>query len=216
MKNSIKAIAATLVAAAAIAAPAQSHAVDFGIRAGLDVTSPGDIKSGITKTDLFKAGCGFHAGVVADIDLVSNFFIEPGLYLVYHTTGTDFDIADDDGMLLDTKADVSLRQFGLQIPVRFGYKFGLGVCDLKVFTGPSFGIGLSGKLTHAKEIGEDSNPYEDLLNRFNMGWNLGAGVVVSRFYIGADYTFGLNNRIQDADDISWRQGTFSVSIGYYL
>lgn len=89
MRKSIKTIAASLVVAIAALAPAQSHAIDFGIRAGLDVTVPGSIKSNGASVDMFKAGCGFHAGVVADIDLVSNLFLEPGMYLVYHNTGTD-------------------------------------------------------------------------------------------------------------------------------
>lgn len=89
MKKSIKTIAATLVVAIAALAPVRSHAIDFGIRAGLDVTVPGSIKSNGASVDMFKAGCGFHAGVVADIDLVSNLFLEPGMYLVYHNTGTD-------------------------------------------------------------------------------------------------------------------------------
>lgn len=215
MRKSIKAIAASVVVAIAALAPAQSHAIDFGVRAGLDVTVPGNVSAGIVSADLFKAGCGFHAGVVADINLVSNFYLEPGLYLVYHNTGTDIELADDEGLTHGIKADMALRQFGFQIPVRLGYSFNLGVCDLKLFTGPSFGIGLTGKIKNAGEVEIDSDPYEDFINRFNMGWNLGAGVVVSRFYIGADYTFGLNNRIKE-DGGSWKQGYFAVSIGYYL
>ncbi len=214
MKKSIKTIAASLVVAIAALAPVRSHAIDFGIRAGLDVTVPGSIKSNGASVDMFKAGCGFHAGVVADIDLVSNLFLEPGMYLVYHNTGTDIQ-ADIAGVITPVKADIALRQFGLQIPVRLGYNFNLGVCDLKLFTGPSFGIGLSGSWKNAKEFGIDSDPYDENITRFNMGWNLGAGVVVSRFYIGADYTFGLNDRNKD-DDGSWKQGCFAVSIGYYL
>ena len=213
MKKSIKTIAASLVAAIVALAPAQSHAIDFGIRAGLDVTVPGGIKSEGASIDMFKAGCGFHAGVVADIDLMSNLFLEPGMYLVYHNTGTD--IQADTELLPNVKADIALRQFGLQIPVRLGYNFNLGVCDLKLFTGPSFGIGLSGSWKNAKKFDIESNPYDEDINRFNMGWNLGAGVVVSRFYIGADYTFGLNDRYK-SDGSSWKQGCFAVSIGYYL
>lgn len=213
MKKSFKTIAASLVVAIAALAPAQSHAIDFGIRAGLDVSVPGGIKSEGASIDMFKAGCGFHAGVVADIDLMSNLFLEPGMYLVYHNTGTDIEALDSD--IFPVKADIALRQFGLQIPVRLGYNFNLGVCDLKLFTGPSFGIGLSGSWKNAKEFGLESNPYDEDINRFNMGWNLGAGVVVSRFYIGADYTFGLNDRAKDEGG-SWRQGCFAVSIGYYL
>lgn len=214
MKKSIKTIAASLVAAVAAFAPAQSYAIDFGVRAGLDVTVPGGVKSEGASVDVFKAGCGFHAGVVADIDLLSNLFLEPGMYLVYHNTGTDIQ-AGEDGILHNVKVDIALRQFGLQIPVRLGYNFDLGVCDLKLFTGPSFGIGLAGSWKNAKKFDMESNPYDEDINRFNMGWNLGAGVVVSRFYIGADYTFGLNDR-DKADGASWKQGCFAVSIGYYL
>ena len=192
MKKSIKTIAASLVVAIAAFAPVRSHAIDFGIRAGLDVTVPGGIKSNGASVDMFKAGCGFHAGVVADIDLVSNLFLEPGMYLVYHNTGTDIQSDAVDGIFSKVKADIALRQFGLQIPVRLGYNF-----------------------KNAKEFGIDSDPYNEEITRFNMGWNLGAGVVVSRFYIGADYTFGLNDRYKD-DDGSWKQGCFAVSIGYYL
>lgn len=215
MKKSIKAIAASLVAAIATLAPAQSQAIDFGIRAGLDVSVPGGIKYEGASVDLFKAGCGFHAGVVADIDLAQNFFLEPGMYLVYHNTGTDIQAADGE-LPMTVKADIALRQFGLQVPVRLGYRFDFNVCKLHLFTGPSFGLGLSGSVKNAKEFGMDSDPYNEGINRFNMGWNLGAGVVVSRFYIGADYTFGLNNRLTDSDGESWRQGTFALSIGYYL
>lgn len=212
MKKSIKTLATALVVAIAAAAPMQSHAIDFGIRAGLDVTTPGDLKTGGFKADLFKPGCGFHAGVVADIDLPSNLFFEPGMYLVYRTTGTDV-VTDDALFGKPVKADLSLRQFGLMIPLRLGYNIDLKVCDLRIFTGPSFGVGLSGKWHSG---GESQDAYEDEgLSRFNVGWNLGAGVKISRFYVGMDYTFGLNDRYK-ADESSWRQGTFAVSLGYYL
>lgn len=211
MKKSIKSIATALVVAIAAAAPMQSHAIDFGIRAGLDVTTPGDLKSGSLKTDLFKPGCGFHAGVVADIDLPSNLFFEPGMYLVYRTTGTDVD-AGIDFSGKTAKYDLSLRQFGLMIPLRLGYNFDLSVCDLRIFTGPSFGVGFTGKW-HSN--GDSKDAYDDDISRFNVGWNLGAGIKISRFYVGMDYTFGLNNR-DKVDGASWRQGTFAVSLGYYL
>lgn len=59
MKKSIKTIAASLVVAIAALAPVRSQAIDFGIRAGLDVTVPGSIKSNGASVDMFKAGCGF-------------------------------------------------------------------------------------------------------------------------------------------------------------
>ena len=207
MKKSLKTIVATLVAAIAAIAPAQSHAVEFGFRAGLDVTVPGELETaGGVKYDIFQAGTGFHAGVVADIYLPYNLFFEPGLNLVYHTNDIEFDKI--------TKNDLELRQVGLVLPLRFGYNIDLNTCDLQFFTGPSFGVGVYGKIADADEF---SDPYDEKginISRFNVGWNLGAGVKIDSFYIGAEYSFGLNNRYSGSG--TWRQSAFSLSLGYYL
>lgn len=93
----------------------------FGVRVGADITCPGNIKSGPLSIDMFGNGAGIEFGGIYNIPLVANLYIEPGVKLFYDTYPVD-DLVSGDGEL-GTEVDMSIRKFGMRIPVMFGYHF---------------------------------------------------------------------------------------------
>ena len=175
----------------------------FGARLSLDITCPGEAKDDHVSIDAFKSGVGVDGGVIYNIPFYRNFYFEPGLSLYYNTTGLDKDVFEVDG---------SLREFGFRVPFKFGYRFDFRPCSLFVFTGPEFECGLSGKI-HAKsgKVSESTDMY-DYFNRASLGWLFGAGLSVDNFYVQLEQKIGVTDRMKD--DGTWRNGRFSLSIGY--
>lgn len=180
----------------------------FGARLSLDVTCPGDAKAGKVSADIFNSGVGVDGGVIYNIPFYRSFYFEPGLSLYYNTTGVDIDSDQIDG---------SLREFGFRVPFKFGYRFDFRPCSLFVFTGPEFECGLSGKVhVSYREDGikysESEDMYDDGFNRASLGWLFGAGVSIDKFYLQLEQKVGVTDRMKD--DGKWRNGRFSLTLGY--
>ena len=141
-----------LVALGVVSASAQSYLVDnpanrayFGIRVGGEVTCPGKITGGPVGIKFFNNGGGVEFGGIYNIPVVANFYVEPGLKLYYNTYSVKKDWVDlfQDDIVLD---GVSVRKFGIRVPVMAGYHFDFTRdVRLHLFTGPELEVGFSGK-----------------------------------------------------------------------
>ncbi len=190
----------------------ENHAY-LGVRAGLDLTCPGNVKSDFVSVDLFNVGAGFDAGVIYNIPLWKNLYFEPGLKLYYSTMGVDVEAGDASGMY---PADVSVRRFGFRIPFRVGYRFDFDPVSVSVFTGPQLEIGLVGRTHYNTKVdghsaSDSENAFDDF-HRVNMGWQFGAGVNYGKWTVelcGAAGMLDLN-----PSDASFHQGNVCINLGY--
>lgn len=188
----------------------------FGVRVSGDIVCPGEVKSGGVSMDMFKVGGGFEAGVVYNLPIVANLYVEPGVKLFYDTYSVKKDILDIYEDYLDLKS-ISYRKFGMRIPVQLGYHFDFTEdINVSVFTGPELEIGFVNKC-HAKGAGysESVDAYGDdgSMNRVNVLWNVGAGITYDRYYFGVTGAIGMCNMI-DASNITFHESRVSLTLGY--
>ena len=219
MKKSFAVFAAA--ALCAVSANAQSsifnnpdnHAY-FGIRVAGEVTCPGDVSMDGVNVDFFKNGGGIEFGGIYNIPIVANFYVEPGLKLYYNTYASDVAIAGENAF--DTY-DLSVRKFGMRVPVMLGYHFDF-TRDIRayIFTGPEFEVGFTadGKLksglvsTSESLYGEDGG-----MNRFDALWGFGAAVSYSHYYLGISGAVGMCNMYSDSD-LKFHENRVSFTLGY--
>ncbi len=215
----------------------------FGLRASLDVTSPGDFTVSDYEDNLsisrsiFGGGAGFSIGGIYNLPVVANFYIEPGLSIYYNTmsikTGAMEDIIED---LEDAGGKLkchSIRQSGMRIPVMFGYHFDFTKnFNIAVYTGPVLNIGFSmDYYVKAKaqglEFKETGSMYkaeykdkEDRFNRCNADWRIGVGVNYKNFFGALSGDLGMTNAYKVAKDnkryysATYHQNLFQLTVGY--
>ena len=183
----------------------------FGVRAGLDISCPGDLKMNGIGVDAFGTGAGFSVGAIYNAPIVANFYIEPGLSFYYDTYSVNKDYMDEDVEI----TGASVRKAGMRIPVMAGYHFDFAKnLKLSVFTGPEFEIGFSAKM-HAESgsVSASESLYgDDGMKRFDMLWRFGAGLTINRCYVGVSGGIGMLDL--DGSDVSFHENVVSITLGY--
>lgn len=195
-----------------------ANAPYLGLRFGLDVTCPGSYSVGKTKLDLYGNGAGFHAGAVYNIPCWKNLYFEPGLLLYYNTMGSDL-TTDADG---NEDGHISVRRFGVRVPMVAGYRFDFEPVRISVSTGLQLDLGLWGRnyLTEdTLNTSESSSCYGDSgsLHRANLGWKFGVGAEWRNFVLELSGTVGMLNMAKGSDDgfkVSYHENLFQLSLGY--
>lgn len=188
----------------------------FGIRIGGEVTCPGNITVENVGVDAFKNGGGFEIGGIYNLPIAANFYLEPGLKFYYNTYSLKNEMLD--GIDEDiTISNMSIRKFGMRIPVMAGYHFDF-TNDVKVsvFTGPELEVGFSGK-GHIKGEGFDLSEsiYGDDggMKRVDLLWGIGAGVSYKHLYFGVSGGIGMLNMIDDSY-VKFHENRVTFSVGY--
>lgn len=188
----------------------------FGIRAGGEITCPGNVSAENIGIGVFKKGGGAEFGGIYNIPVVANFYIEPGLKFFYNTYSLKnewIDAVQDDISL----ESVSIKKFGMRIPVMAGYHFDFTE-DIKVslFTGPELEIGFTARETVKGHNIESSNSvYGDDggLKRTDLLWGLGAGLSYRHLYFGVSGALGMLNMFGDTDAV-FHENRVTFSLGY--
>ncbi len=190
----------------------------FGVRAGLDITCPGSVKTGGLAVDLYNAGAGFEVGAVYNIPLYKNMYFEPGLMLTYGTMGVDVELIYEGYDNADV--DWSVRRFGFRVPFRVGYRLDFTDIGVHVFTGPQLDVGLIGR-DHVSinndriSESENNNLYGDdsIMKRTNVSWTFGAGVSFARNW-QAEVCGAIGILDMNPGDASYRQSSVTLAVGY--
>ena len=193
-----------------------SNKAYFGIRVGGDITCPGKISAESIGISVYKNGGGVDFGGIYNIPVVANFYIEPGLKFFYdsYSMKKDFVDAIGDDIIINS---VSIKKFGMRIPVMAGYHFDF-TKDFKVsvFTGPELEIGFSAKeyiKGHNIEMSESIYGDDGGMNRVNLLWGIGAGISYQHFFFGVNGGIGMLNMISDSD-AKFHENRVTFSIGY--
>lgn len=189
----------------------------WGLRLAGEVTCPGDVKVLNIGVSTFKNGGGVEFGGIYNIPVVANFYIEPGVKLYYNSYSIKDGFVDNYEDDYGIESDISLRKFGMRIPVMAGYHFDItDNLNLAVFTGPELEIGFSAK-EHAKLSGvnysESLYGEEGGMNRVDLLWGIGAGVTYRHLYFGISGGIGMLNMMDDTE-AKFHENRVSFTVGY--
>lgn len=189
----------------------------FGIRVGGDVTCPGNVTVGKVGVDGFNNGGGIEFGGIYNIPVAANFYIEPGLKFYYdtYTMKKEF-MGEIEGVgIID---NVSMRKFGMRIPVMAGYHFDFtDDVKLSIFTGPELEVGLSAKEHIGMgnvSVSESAYGEDGELNRVNLLWGIGAGISYRKLYFGINGAIGMLNMYKDMPEVKFHENRVTFSLGY--
>lgn len=172
-----------------------ANAQGIGVKGGLSLAKS-SVTVGDYKPDMEDI-IGFHAGLVGEIPLFGHFYLNTGL--LYSQKGCE-------GYFGDSSTTDKLALNYLEIPVNLAYKIGVGPLAIFAQAGAYADYAISGKLSDVK-IDFD----EMQLDQFDYGVNVGAGVEVSIIQVSANYSFGLNNINELTDEMTIKNGVFSIS-----
>ncbi len=196
-----------LVLGAAIAMSSLTFAQQFGVKAGMNVSS---LSSDASLSDQ-KSKIGFNAGVFMNAPLAENFSIQPEL--MYSQMG-------DKGTttILGTEYSSARNHDYITLPVMFQYN---ATPSFYLEAGPEFGLLVSAKNklkneSNGNTLAESSN-YKDDLNGFNVGVGLGAGYYFTpNVGLTARYVAGLTDIAKDrpSGSDSVKNNVFQVGLAY--
>ena len=200
MKTSVKILLVITLVLSATYTQAQTR---FGIKGGLNFSTIAISGSGTTTTPDSKIG--FNLGVISEIPLATDFYLQPGL--LFSTKG--YKMSNFSG------SDLSVSTNNIEIPINALYKLNAGSVKVLGFAGPYIGYAVSGKLKSGDES-EDIKFSGDnkMMNALDLGFNFGAGVEISNFQITAQYGLGLTNTFANFGDTKVKNKVFGVSVAY--
>ena len=189
---------------AAIAMSSLTFAQQFGIKAGMNVSSISN-----DGWDDSKAKVGFYGGLFMNAPLAESFSIQPEI--LYNNLGSKTETT-----VAGTKYSSTLNLDYIAVPVMFQYN---ATPEFYLEAGPEFGflVNASSKAT-AGNNSNTTNIDTDSFNKFNMGIGLGAGFnITNKLGINARYVAGLND-VTDNDkwgsDASNKNNNFQVGLAY--
>lgn len=190
---------------ATIGASAQSSPLQFGVKAGANLSNwSGDIND----TD---AKFGFNVGVTVDYAFNTNWYLMSGLE--FTTKGAKIDLITDYTGEYAT-AKLTGNAMYLQLPIHAGYKLPIAENTNLVFhAGPYLAYGVGGKVTTKIDgFGKVKDDFfgDHSFKRFDFGLGFGAGVEFGKINAGLGYDFGLVNINQGIGTVRNMNGYLSV------
>lgn len=212
-----------LVLGAAIAMSSLSFAQQFGVKAGMNVSS---LSKDASMSDE-KSKIGFNAGVFLNAPLAENFSIQPELmYSQMGNKATNTTTSTIGATTITTKRTGSTDLDYITLPVMFQYK---ATPSFYLEAGPEFGLMVSGKnkgettvttvtgVNTTTNSASGSTDIKDNLNTFNFGIGLGAGYYFTpNVGLTARYVAGLTDIAKDRPSGSdaIRNNLFQVGLAY--
>jgi len=189
--------------------------VSFGVRAGINFQN---INGEWANQDLdYNMKTGFHIGVNAELPVVPDFYLQPGL--LFSTKGAKLEVTGD-----DIKYNVSY----LEIPVNLLYKPAFGPGKLLLGFGPYVGIAVGGKMKQGSndvsyqfknDVSSAEFQTRPTQKRLDFGGNLLAGYELSsKISVQLNAQLGMTNLYPKIDgkkiDAKAKNTGFGISFGY--
>ena len=188
--------------------------VKFGPKGGLSFSElPNHTKYIIGGQQIYN---GYHIGIIGDIRLYEQLFLQPGLFL--SNTGSEYIVGNDSAGSTTGFSNFEFSSFYADIPLDLVYKFNMGPVKLLIIAGPQLGYGLSGKWTASygtsAKVHFGNGPNDDL-KPFDFGVNFGGGFEVARIQLSLQYYLGLATLSTMTPPIEEQKfKVLTVSIGY--
>ncbi|MBL7741603.1 MAG: PorT family protein [Chitinophagaceae bacterium] len=200
----MKKIMLSSVAALLIAAVSQAQ-FKVGLKAGGNLDNQKvNVKEGtIYASDNLK---GYHAGLIGELDLGSNFYLQP--QLLFSRKGAMHLSSTGAG---DTKVRISY----VELPVNVLYKLDLPFGKAFAGAGGAFSYGIGGKETQGDVSGKIYSGVKDW-RREDISLTFTAGLEFDNgFFASINSQKGLLD-IHQSKDVTIRNKSMSVSIGYLI
>lgn len=204
-----------LVLALAVAASSLTFAQQFGVKAGMNVSS---LSKDADLSDQ-KSKIGFNAGVFMNLPLGADFSIQPELlYTQYGSKSTyNAPVLTPSG-IVEQKYSASTNLDYIALPVMIQYNV---LPQFYLEAGPELGLSITAKNKVKNETtGEtlaESDNFKDDINGFNVGVGLGAGYYFTpNIGLTARYVAGLTDIAQDrpSGSDSVKNNVFQVGLAY--
>jgi hypothetical protein len=203
----MKKILVSLAVALTVSATAYAQSpIQFGVQAGLNLSSVNTDDKGVSSK------IGFNAGVTADYVLSETLYLQPAL--LYTVKGDKEKAAG---------LDVTNTLSYLELPIMVGYKVPLEGFTVSLKAGPYLAYGLSAKMKNNSGSGEldlydknDGVGGKARAKRFDYGLGIGADIQFGKIVVGLAYELGLanlNNISSNSDDAIRNVNSF-LSVGY--
>lgn len=203
-----------LVLGAAIAMSSLTFAQQFGIKAGMNVSSISDDAS------LSDQGSkiGFNAGLFMNAPLAANFSIQPEI--LYNNLGSKVYLSETDINGTTYRNEYARHLDYITVPVMFQYN---ATPSFYLEAGPEFGLMVSAKDKYkSTENGVAQNSVEsdistDNFNTFNFGVGIGAGYYFTpNVGLTARYVAGVTDIAKERPNGSdaVRNNVFQVGLAY--
>lgn len=212
-------------AALVVSSSAFAQDIEFGVKAGINISNFNTKYDGHEENDDTKSKLGLCLGAYADFNFTDMFALEAGLQ--FDQIGAKNEWSEDDE---SEKFTTNINY--LSIPVNFRANLPVGDNKLYFLAGPTFGIAVSGKgkseityngktkkneekLKLGNSEGDENNEGDDC-KRINMGFLLGAGFEMSNnIGIRLSYDLGMSNILPGGDkDNSVKSKVFSLALTY--
>jgi len=146
-----------------------------------------------------KNKAGLQAGLVADFSVTESFSVIPELLFSQRGYSKD---------LVSGAISGAITLNYIQLPVNAAYKFGVGNgSKVLVFAGPYFGYGISATDAVFGSTG--------VYNRFDLGFNAGAGYEFEKIFFKLQVNPGLIN-ISHSSVVKSKNINVAVSAGYFF
>lgn len=195
-----------LVLGAAIAMSSLTFAQQFGIKAGMNVSS----LSKDAGLDDSKSKIGFNAGLFMNAPLGQNFSIQPEI--LYNNLGDKVSYKNLAG---NEYASVARNLDYISVPVMFQYN---ATPEFYLEAGPEFGFLVNAKVKTDNSVlnttttsSLDTDAYKD----FNMGIGLGAGYYFTpKIGLTARYVAGLTDVYSSNNGDKVKNNNFQVGLAY--
>lgn len=189
--------------------------VQLLIKGGMNISS---IAISDKQTDTYgreKPKIGYNFGLVGDIHLKKDFFIQTGLLI--SAKGSKL----REMRLETTTVDLSMNSIYLQIPALFVYKTRMYNAHnaISFEVGPYFAYGIGGKITGPQMIKLDTFGDEGLCKRGDMGLALGVSYEMQHLCFFANWEYGILKIIKKEaleHDANIRNMNFSIGLAYKL
>lgn len=161
-----------LLAAIAVAQPAQAQ-VNFGLRAGLNVSNMSLDKE------------------VFEVSNRAGFFFGPTLKLGFGSIGADISALYDQREA--TVNDETIKQKNIVIPVNARFNIGMGAAGAFIAAGPQFGFNVGDDEFTFKDLKGSSETAQDKfqLKKSNFSVNVGGGVHFGKLDVGVVYNIAI-------------------------
>ena len=191
----------------------------WGIKAAFDINIPGKWHFDGGSVGMFRHGFGGNLGVVYNVYVGHDFYLEPGVSLFYDTYSYKELFVEENSKAIDP----TVYTTGIRIPVVAGYSF--DITDrfiMSVYTGPEvsyiFKGGIRGSYFNSnnEDIREDLNPYAKHGNhrRFDCAWKIGLAFPTEYVTLNIDAAIGITDVCKN--DISMRENRVSIGLTHYF
>ena len=190
----------------ALAAVSQAQ-FKVGIKAGGSLSNQHSNAASGTKLLSTNAYRGYHAGLVGDVQVFENVYLQP--QLLYSQKGAKY-------TSFTGGHATKLTMRSIEMPVNVLYKVNVPFGKLVAGGGPSLSYGLGGKM---EQNGQTKKLYSGAIKEFkriDIGANATAGVEFNNgLFSSVNYQMGLRD-VSKIDGINTKNRSVSVSVGYLI